>query len=69
MAFHWNLSDSKSPQIPGALLSILADFNNAVVWMVSAHPLISNSSNLFYYSIFSFIFVFLQSFTGFLPKT
>ena len=36
MVFHWSLSDSKSPQVFRTLLSILAVFNNAVVWMVSA---------------------------------
>ena len=35
MVFHWSLSGSKSPQVSGILLSILADLNNAVVWMVS----------------------------------
>ena len=35
MVFHWSLSDSKSPQVSRILLSILAVFNNAVVWMVS----------------------------------
>ena len=44
MIFHWGLSDSKSPQVSRSLLSILADFNNAVVWIVSTHPLISKSS-------------------------
>ena len=42
--FPLNLSDSKSPQISRTLLSILADLNNAVVWMVSTCPLISKSS-------------------------
>ena len=28
-----------------SLLSILADLNNTVIWMVSIHPLISNSSS------------------------
>ena len=32
---HWILSDIKSLQVSGTLLSILADLNNAVVWMVS----------------------------------
>ena len=32
MVFHWRLSDSKSPQVSRTLLSILAVFNNAVVW-------------------------------------
>ena len=35
MVFHWSLSDSKSPQFLRTLLGILADLNNAVVWMVS----------------------------------
>ena len=47
MVFHWNLSDSKSPQVYRTLLSILADLNNAVVWMVSTRPLISKSPSLF----------------------
>ena len=33
----------KSPQVSGTLLSILADLNNAVVWIVSSRALISNS--------------------------
>ena len=43
MVFHWGLSDSKSPQISRTLLSILAVFNNAVVWMVSTRLPISKS--------------------------
>ena len=39
--FHWSPSDSKSPQISRTLLSILADLNNAVTWMISILPLIS----------------------------
>ena len=46
MVSHWNLSDSKSPQVSRTLLSILADFNNAVVGMVTTRPLISKSSSL-----------------------
>ena len=42
--FHMILSDSKSPQVFRTLLSILADLNNAVIWMVSPCPLISKSS-------------------------
>ena len=38
MIFHWRLSDSKSPQVSRTLLTILAIFNNAVVWMVSTRP-------------------------------
>ena len=47
MVFHWSLSDSKSPQVCGTLLSIRAVLNNAVVWMVSTHPPTSKSSSLF----------------------
>ena len=47
MVFHWSLRDSKSPQVSRILLSILADLNNAVVWMVSTPPLISKSSSPF----------------------
>ena len=47
MVFHWSLSDSKSPQVSRTLLSILAVFNNAVVWMVSTRPPSSESSSLF----------------------
>ena len=45
MVFYWRLSDSKSPQVFRTLLSILADLNNAVIWMVSTRPLISKSSS------------------------
>ena len=45
--FHWSLSDSKSPQVSRALLSILAVLNNAVVWTVSIRPLPSKSSSPF----------------------
>ena len=47
MVFEWSLSDSKSPQVSRALLSILADLSNAEVWMVPIHPIISKSSSLF----------------------
>ena len=47
MVFRWRLSDSKSPQVSRTLLSILAVFNNAVVWVVSTRPLTSKSSRLF----------------------
>ena len=43
MDFYWSLSDNKSSQVSRTLLSILADLNNAVAWMVSARPLISKS--------------------------
>ena len=43
MAFHWSLSDGKSSQLSRTLLSILANFNNVVVWLVSIRPPISNS--------------------------
>ena len=43
--FHKNLSDSKFPPATWILLSILADLNNSVLWMVSTCPLISKSSS------------------------
>ena len=43
MVFHWSLIDCKSLQVSRTLLSVLADFNNTVVWMVSAGRPISNS--------------------------
>ena len=46
MVFHWSLSNGKSPRESRTLLSILADLQNAVVWMVSTRPLISKSSSL-----------------------
>ena len=39
------LSDSKSPGVSRTLLSILADLNNTVVWMVSTCPLIFKLSS------------------------
>ena len=45
MTFHKSLSDSKSPKVSRTLLSILTDLNNAVVWMLSWRPLISESSS------------------------
>ena len=47
MVFHWNVSNSKSPQVSRTLFSILAVLNNVVVWMVSTHPLVFKSSSLF----------------------
>ena len=43
MVFHWSLSDNKSSQVSRTILSILTDLNNAVIWMVSTHPVISKS--------------------------
>ena len=45
MVFHWSFSDSKSPQVPWTLLSILDFLNNAVVWMVSIRPPTSSPFN------------------------
>ena len=47
MVFHWRLSDSKSPQVSRILLSILAVFNNVVVWTDSTRPPTSKSSRPF----------------------
>ena len=38
MVFHWNLNDSKSPQVLRTYLSILSVLNNVVVWIVSIRP-------------------------------
>ena len=45
--FHGYLSDNKSPWVSRTRLSILADFSNVVVWIVSILLLISNSSSFF----------------------
>ena len=45
IAFHWSLSDSKSPQVSRTLFSILADLINVVVKWVSTLPVISKSSS------------------------
>ena len=47
MVFPWSLSDSKSPQVSRTLLSILAVFNNVVIWIFSARPPTSKSSRPF----------------------
>ena len=47
MVFPWSLSDNKSSQASGTLLSILADLNLALVWIVSTCSLISESSSPF----------------------
>ena len=43
MVFHWSLSDTKTPEVSRNILSILAVFNNVVVWMVSTR--LSNSKS------------------------
>ena len=45
--FYWSLIDCKFPHVSRTLLSILANLNNVVVWMVLSLSLISNSSNPF----------------------
>ena len=35
MIFHWNLSNSKFPQVSRTLLSILAILNKVLAWTVS----------------------------------
>ena len=47
MVSQWSLSDSKSPQLSRTLLNILADLNNAVIWMVSTCSRLSKSSSPF----------------------
>ena len=64
-----SLSDSKSHQVSRTLLSILADLNNAVVWMVSTrpfiNPLVTVSSAPIIIIIVFHISVCRWSFTGF----
>ena len=43
MISHWSLSNRKFPHVSRTFLSILADLNNAAIWMVSTCPLISKS--------------------------
>ena len=43
--FFTPMTNRRSPQLSRTLLSILADLNNAVFWMVSTRPLISKSSS------------------------
>ena len=45
MAFHWGLSNSKSPHVSRTLLCILAILHNVVVWMVSTRPPTFKSSS------------------------
>ena len=40
MVSHKSLNDNKSPQVCRTLFSILADLDNAVVWMITSRPLI-----------------------------
>ena len=47
MLFRCHPCDSKFPQVPRTLLSILADFSNAVVCMIFVYPPISCSSSPF----------------------
>ena len=47
MVFHRSLSENKSLQYSKTLLSILADLNNVVVWMISTSPQIFKYSNPF----------------------
>ena len=45
--FHLSLSDNKSFQVSRTILSILADFDGAEIWMVSTCPLVSKSCSPF----------------------
>ena len=47
MVFHLSLSDNKFPPVLRTLRSILVHHSNAVVWIITILPLISNSSGLF----------------------
>ena len=52
MVFHLGASDTKYPQVSKSLLSIKADVNNAIVWMVSIRPLSRSRSFFSFFSIF-----------------
>ena len=78
MVFHRSLSDNKSPQVSRTLLSILADLNNTVVWIVSDRPLIPKSPSLPCCIVFPFsskvlvfipLFVFLQFYPVFIRNS
>ena len=47
MVFHRSLNYNKSPPVSRTLLGILADFNNAIVWIVSTCLFISNPPVLY----------------------
>ena len=44
MVSQLSLNDSKSFKVSSILFNILADLNNAIVWMISTSPFISKSS-------------------------
>ena len=54
--FSWSFSNNKFPLVLRTLLINQADFNSAVIWLVSILPLISNSSS------------FLARFLGTVPR-
>ena len=56
---HWSLSESKFPQVSRTLLSILANFNNAVVWIILILPLLSIIIIIIIFN-FQFYFQFLR---------
>ena len=45
MVFDLSLNGFKSPQVSRTPLSIMADFNSAIVWMISTRFLMSTSAN------------------------
>ena len=45
MVFRWSLSDKKSPEVSRTLLSILANLNIILIWIVSIRP---QNFNLFF---------------------
>ena len=61
MVFHWSLSDRKSPQVSRTLLSILAIFNNVVVWMVSTGPPTSMSYYYYYWYYYYYYYCIVDS--------
>ena len=55
MVFYWNLSDSKSPEVSNIYLSLLADLNNTVIWMMfTCYSKSSSRCNNFLATVTSF---------------
>ena len=64
MAFHWSLSDSKSPQVSRTRLSILPVLGNPIVWIVSTHLPTSKSSRPFNNPLVTVSFMFHSFFNS-----
>ena len=63
IVFHWTLSDIKSPQVSRTLLSILANINNAVIWMVLILPPILSTLPFVFSILLSLLLLLLLLFS------